>query len=82
MVCGCFADFERKTPTVPLIVRNVVLLVLAVPLLFGPREAAGRGPGEWLLAGSAVVGLMLVWILLGRLTEAVTLLRSTARDNN
>ena len=46
LVCGCFADFEHKTPTVPLIVRNVVLLVLAVPLLFGPREAAGEGQGS------------------------------------
>ena len=43
LVCGCFADFEHKTETVPLILRNGLLLVLAAPLLIGPRDAAGRG---------------------------------------
>jgi hypothetical protein len=80
LVCGCFADFEGKTAVAPLIVRNVLLLVIAVPMLIGPPDAAGRGGAAWLLAGTAVIGLMLAWLLLGRVTETVTLLRS-GRDN-
>ena len=79
LVCGCFADFEHKTAAVPLILRNGLLLVLAAPLLIGPRDAGGRRAAEWLLAGSAVVGLMLAWMLLGRLTEAVMRLREGGR---
>jgi hypothetical protein len=81
LVCGCFADFEGKTATASLIVRNVLLLALAVPMLIGPPDAAARGAAGWLLAGTAVVGLLLAWLLLGRLTEAVTLLRSVREDN-
>jgi hypothetical protein len=75
LVCGCFADFEGKTATASLILRNVLLLALAVPMLIGSRDAAGRGGADQVLAGTVVIGLMLAWVLLGRLTEAVTLLR-------
>src|SRR5262249_872016 len=76
LVCGCFADFEGKTATVPLMLRNVLLVILAIPLLIGSGDTTDRGAAEWLLAGMAVVGLMLAWLLVGRLSEAVTLLRS------
>jgi Methylamine utilisation protein MauE len=82
LVCGCFADFEHKTATVPLILRNVLLLALAAPLLLGPRDVAGRSLADWLPVGAAVVGLMLTWMLLRRLTETVTLLRAAAGDDN
>jgi hypothetical protein len=80
LVCGCFADFENKTATVPLLLRNVLLLILAVPLLIAPRDAAGRSVADWLLASTAVIGLILAWMLLARLTEAVILLRLARRD--
>jgi hypothetical protein len=35
---------------------------------------------DWLLASTAVIGLMLAWMLLARLTEAVMLLRRAGRD--
>ncbi len=82
LVCGCFTDFEHKTATASVILRNVVLSVLAAPLLFGPREAPVRGAAEWLLAGSATAGLVLAWLLLGRLAEAVALLRAAGREDD
>jgi hypothetical protein len=76
LVCGCFADFEQKTPTVRLIGRNLVLFAVGLPLLFPMAEPAAR-PGvlAWVLATTVVLGLLLAWGLAGGLVETVGLLR-------
>jgi uncharacterized membrane protein YphA (DoxX/SURF4 family) len=77
LVCGCFADFERKTATSALLVRNGLLLAcgLAVLIPLAP-PAVPRGGTEWLLASLTVVGVLLAWVLLGRLREARGWLRA------
>jgi hypothetical protein len=80
LACGCLADFEKKTATSGLIVRNLLLLALGLPLLLpADRPAAGRGPTEWLAAALVVVGILLVWHLASRLVAVVTLLRAERR---
>jgi Methylamine utilisation protein MauE len=83
IACGCFADFEHKTPTSALILRNVLLLIAAVPLLVVPDSAAARDPTGWLLAATVVVGVFLSWSLVNRLVGTVGLLWAERRlDGN
>lgn len=60
--CGCFADFDHKTRTVNLILRNVLLVVMALPLVWiGRVELPDWGVSDWLLAGLTLVGLGIAW---------------------
>src|SRR5205807_696370 len=80
LACGCLADFEHKTATSRLILRNLLLLALGLPLL-GPVNApiGERGIAEWLTAILAVVGVLLVWSLASQLIEVVSRLRAERR---
>ena len=83
LVCGCFADFEHKTITSNLILRNILFIVTGLPLL-QPKEQplVNLGMQDWLLASTVIIGLILGWILMSRLVETVTLLRSEISITN
>jgi hypothetical protein len=74
LACGCFADFEHTTATAELIVRNLLLLVAGLPLLAATPAPAHRGWDEWLMGGTAVLGVALAWTLTTRLAGAVAAL--------
>jgi hypothetical protein len=83
LACGCLADFDHKTPTSRLILRNLLLLALGLPLLV-PADGAitQRGLAKWLAAGLAGVGILLVWHLMARLVEVLGRLRGERRLEN
>lgn len=77
LICGCFADFEHKTPTSSLILRNILLVVSGFPLLIPwDQSVVKRGLVEWMMASTVVLGVLLVWSLSSRLAETVALLRA------
>jgi len=83
LVCGCFGDFERKTTTASLILRNILLLASGLPLLIPQSQSlANRGLEEWIIASTVVLGVLLAWLLLSRLVETVLLLRAEGRADN
>ena len=77
IACGCFADFDRKTRTSTVIVRNVLLIAAALPLLHGSDPVLPARPvADWLIASTTMVGLVVAWNLLARFMDAVVFLRS------
>ena len=77
IACGCFADFDRKTRTSTVIVRNVLLIAAALPLLHGSDPVLPARPvADWLIASTTMVGLVVAWNLLARFIDAVVFLRS------
>jgi hypothetical protein len=74
--CGCFGDFEQKNPTWRLILRGALLLAATAAPVFSGRPAELRLTDILPLA-TATVGLMLAWILLARLFDAVAWLRES-----
>jgi hypothetical protein len=80
IACGCFADFDRKVRTSTVIVRNLLLIAAALPLLSGTDPSLpSRTTGDWLTAATTMVGLVVGWNLLARLVETVVLLQSDQR---
>lgn len=74
IACGCFADFDRKTRTVHLIYRNVLLAAMAVPLLMVARVSVPDwGLSDWLLAIFTLAGLCVAWKGLLQVGEVVAL---------
>jgi hypothetical protein len=79
VACGCFADFDETTATSTLILRNLLLLACAIPLLFVHGEPMpARRLVEWLLALTVAFGVQIGWRLLNRLTETVAALRAAS----
>jgi hypothetical protein len=76
ITCGCFGDFEHKTSTSALLLRNGLLLLVAVAVVASPEAAPARGPAAWVLAATVVLGVFLGWILANRLAGTVGLLRA------
>lgn len=80
LACGCFGDFEKKTLTSILILRNMLFLLIGIPLLnSGPQSTGTGGVGVELLGFTVVVGVWLVGSLLSRLVQIVAWLREETR---
>lgn len=77
IVCGCFADFDRRERTSVLLVRNVLLLAVASLALFGPGSVPAR-PSEWLATTACVVGSVVLWMLIAQTVETLATLRAYA----
>lgn len=81
LVCGCFADYEHKTTTSSLIVRDLALLAAGVPWLAGmdrlPRKHSSQ---EWGIALTIVLGVVLGSAMLSRLVEIIGKLRLESRE--
>ena len=76
LVCGCFADFQRKSSVVFLIVRNLVLTLLALPLLVVEESAFPTWqPLQWFLAGLTLTGVWLTWRAFAQVVEVFALQR-------
>lgn len=83
LACGCFADFEHKTTTSSLIIRNLLLLASGVPLLSLQDQPEVRpGLEDWTIALAVIIGLLLTWSLLNRLMETVVLLRAESNTKH
>ena len=79
LACGCFADFERKTPVVDLIIRNLLLVAMALPLVTVPRvNFPGWQALHWILAAVTSAGLWLAWKGINQLKEILALQREEA----
>lgn len=80
LVCGCFADFEQKSLTSIVILRNALLTLAALPLLIEPAaDRVARGAWEWLLALTLVAAVMAIWSLGNWLGRTLALLRLEPR---
>lgn len=76
LVCGCFADFDRKSKTSGLIARNLVLLAVGLPSVCSSIHwAASRGLAYWFVGLTAVLGMLLTWSLSRQLVETLAQLR-------
>lgn len=75
IVCGCFADFERRDRTSLVLGRNLLLLLVAVHLGSGP-VARPAEPLNWLAGASCVVSGFLLWMLAVHTMETWTELRA------
>jgi hypothetical protein len=82
LACGCFADFDHKTPTAALIVRNALLIVPAVPLLTSHTPHVTHSSAEWVIGGLTIAGVLVAWSLFNRLGEVMVMLRAEARADD
>jgi len=74
--CGCFGDFEEKSPTWRLILRGALLLAVTGAATVSNRPHQLR-LSEAVPAALATIGLMLAWMLLARLFDAFAWLRES-----
>jgi len=79
LACGCFAEFDEKTPTSIVLARNLLLLGAGLPLLWEQNLPLANGSEEWVWATITVAGLVLTWSMLHRLADAIMLVRSERR---
>lgn len=82
LLCGCFADFERRSRTSFVIARNLGLFLCLLPLLRSPSQPAPvQTLEEGLLIATVPIGLALAIVLVPQLVETVSALldRNDAR---
>lgn len=75
LACGCFSDFEQKTSTSSVIVRNMLLLGAGVALLPEQPLSSKHGLDDWAIAIMVVAGLVLAWSMLHWLADIAKLIR-------
>jgi hypothetical protein len=76
IACGCFADFDRKSQTMHLVFRNVLLVALAAPLLWVERVTVPDWRlSDWVLAICTLVGLYVAWTGMLQVADVIALRR-------